>query len=56
MAAALHEAGVRRVGGRLRTDGPLLFDWRPDAEGRSFYPYNSEKSLFRYVFDRSLRL
>jgi D-alanyl-D-alanine carboxypeptidase/D-alanyl-D-alanine-endopeptidase (penicillin-binding protein 4) len=34
MAAALHEAGVRRVGGRLRTDGPLLFDWRPDAEGR----------------------
>jgi D-alanyl-D-alanine carboxypeptidase/D-alanyl-D-alanine-endopeptidase (penicillin-binding protein 4) len=34
MAAALREAGVRRVAGRLRTEGTLLFDWGADLDGR----------------------
>ncbi|HWP65318.1 MAG TPA: D-alanyl-D-alanine carboxypeptidase [Candidatus Limnocylindria bacterium] len=33
MAAELHELGVRQVAGRLRVEGPLLFNWRPDPDG-----------------------
>jgi D-alanyl-D-alanine carboxypeptidase/D-alanyl-D-alanine-endopeptidase (penicillin-binding protein 4) len=31
---ALRDRGLRRVDGTLRTRGPLLFDWRPDGDGR----------------------
>jgi D-alanyl-D-alanine carboxypeptidase/D-alanyl-D-alanine-endopeptidase (penicillin-binding protein 4) len=30
---ALRAAGVRRVAGAIRVDGPLLFDWQPDPAG-----------------------
>lgn len=32
--AGLDEAGVGRVGGRLRVDGPLFFNWKPDPGGK----------------------
>jgi D-alanyl-D-alanine carboxypeptidase/D-alanyl-D-alanine-endopeptidase (penicillin-binding protein 4) len=31
---ALRDRGIASVGGTLRTRGPLLFDWRPDPDGR----------------------
>ena len=33
MAAALREAGVQRVAGRLRAEGRLVFNWRLDPAG-----------------------
>src|SRR6185369_1120848 len=33
MLAELSREGVGRVGGGLRVQGPLLFNWKPDPEG-----------------------
>jgi len=35
LLARLHARGVRRVQGTLVVRGPLLFDWRPDPDGRA---------------------
>ncbi len=32
----LGDLGVERVGGRVRVDGPLFYDWKPDPGGRRF--------------------
>jgi len=36
MLDALNGQGVRRVSGRLVTDGPLFFNWKPDPAGARF--------------------
>ncbi|MDG2303484.1 MAG: D-alanyl-D-alanine carboxypeptidase [Candidatus Binatia bacterium] len=32
----LGDIGVRRVAGRLRVEGPLYYDWKPDPAGKRF--------------------
>jgi D-alanyl-D-alanine carboxypeptidase len=34
LLARLHAEGLRTVAGRLRVEGPLLFNWQPDPDGR----------------------